>query len=138
MLLLEGFVPGPYTSETPFKGAAIDRLSFLHHGKRTWFRIETEETEPGMPDTVCFSDTMPGYLVEYKITDKKYPDRFHFKKSQPLFYRQHPDLKILVLVWDRRFDRTVVVAASEVVEHKSLTMRIPEDLEWSVSVKDLF
>lgn len=135
MKVVLNFVAGPFRNETEFKSAAMERLSSLFITSGRWFRIETEETEPGMPDTAFFpfpGAISRGQLIEYKISDER--GRIKFKRSQPLFYRQNMRLNILIMAWDRRYNRVVQISPEEVVAGKSLTMWIPEGIVESYSL----
>ena len=135
MIALSNFVTGPFRNETEFKAAGMRFLSALDYEFGRWFRVETEETEPGMPDTAffpSFGSTKSGRLIEYKISDDR--GRIHFRRSQPLFYRQNTMLDITILVWDVRYNRTVAISPEEVVAGKSLTLWIPDKLATLVTI----
>lgn len=126
MKLVMGLVPGPYISETEYKGAVISRLSSLFPSSGRWFSIESEETEPGFPDKIRISSDRPSKLLEFKYAKHGV---IEFQKSQPLFYRQHRDdgFDMWILAWDNRFGRSVLISPAEVVAAKRLSMTLPEE-----------
>jgi hypothetical protein len=85
-------------------------------------RIETEETEPGFPDVAGFSANCY-ILTEFKVSDAK--GVIEFQKSQPLFYRKHPKLRIGILAWDVPGKRVVSISPQEILEAKALKFKIP-------------
>jgi hypothetical protein len=127
--VVSGLVDGPFIGETPYKAAVIKQLSFLQHSY-DWFCIETDQTEPGFPDTIRVSQVAPVLFVEFKCSDAD--GRIDFKKSQPLFYRKHLRYQILILAWDKRFNRTVLYTADEIVSMKTRSIVLPTKFEHSV------
>jgi hypothetical protein len=97
-----------------------------------YFCIETEETEPGFPDTVWFMNGRYG-LVEFKVSDKN--GYITFKKSQPLFYRRHPSLYIRIYAWDVPHSRFVILEPEDVLQVKSLRVNLSDETLGNVKVK---
>jgi hypothetical protein len=130
MKIINGLVRGPFKNEQEFKQAVMKawRKNYLEH---TSFDIETEETEPGMPDVLTIIPDSPSYFTEFKDAGKN--GVIEFQKSQPLFYRQHRDLLIQILAWDSRADgRVVHLDPAEVVKAKSLRIPLPEAIDAAV------
>jgi hypothetical protein len=124
MKIINGLVYGPFKNEQEFKQAVI-RAWRKNEPECTYFEIENEEKEPGMPDVLMVSPSMPAYFTEFKYADKN--GVITFKKSQPLFYRQHRDIIIQILAWDCRMEgRIVQLDPSEVTGAKSLRISLPE------------
>jgi hypothetical protein len=126
MKIINGLVYGPFKNEQEFKQAVMKawRKNYLEH---TSFEIENEEKEPGMPDVLTLIPDCPSFFTEFKYADKN--GVIEFRKSQPLFYRQHPDLRIQILAWDGRADgRVVHLDPSEVVDAKTLRVTLPADI----------
>jgi hypothetical protein len=63
------------------------------------FEIENEEKEPGFPDLLCVTHG-GGYAQFFEIKVARKGGIFKFEPTQPLFYRQHPFMRIMVVVWD--------------------------------------
>jgi hypothetical protein len=127
MKIIGSLVNGPFKSEQEFKQAVLKvwkrnagRFRYTH------FEIENEEKEAGMPDALSISADAPAYFTEFKYADKN--GVIEFKKSQPLFYRQHGGLHIQILVWDSRYDRVVHIDPVEVIAKKSLRITLPEQI----------
>jgi hypothetical protein len=96
--------------------------------RHTSFEIENEEKEPGMPDVLTLIPDSPAFFTEFKYADKN--GVIEFKKSQPLFYRQHCDLLIQILAWDGRAEgRVVYLDPSEVVDAKTLRITLPLEID---------
>jgi hypothetical protein len=128
MKIIEGMVSGPFKNEQEFKQAFLKAWkrndSNFHY---TNFELENEEKEAGMPDTLSISAEAPAYFTEFKYADKN--GVIEFKKSQPLFYRQHRSLLIQILAWDGRYNRVVVIHPGEIVRAKSLRITLPEHID---------
>jgi hypothetical protein len=126
MIQIIGLVDGPFADEGSFQSACLPVLFSLAPKAGKWFPIESEETVPGFPDTIRISRGLPSKLIEYKIVK---PDgKIHFQRSQPLFYRQNVQLDIIVLIWDGRRNRVLMMQASEVLAAKKLRIPVPEFL----------
>ena len=123
---LDQFVTGPFKNETPFQNAATAKLKAIWPAD-SFFHIETEETEPGFPDTIRVSTVRSSLQIEYKVSDAK--GVIHFKKSQPLWYRRHMDLTVVILAWDQRVDRTMLITHDEIVNAATLHFRLPNPTE---------
>jgi hypothetical protein len=126
MKVISGLVCGPFKNEQGFKQAVLKTWSRNTQGHYTNFEIENEEKEAGMPDTLSMSAEAPAYFTEFKYADKN--GVIGFKKSQPLFYKRHPDLLIRILAWDARYSRVVHIQPAEVVSKKSLRITLPEHI----------
>jgi hypothetical protein len=117
---------GPFKNEAEFKSAVLkywrEKLALL-----TFFEIENEEKEPGMPDVLVMSKTVPAEFIEFKISDGN--GVVEFQRTQPLFYRQNRRVDIYILAWDAKRDRVVDITTEEVLAAKSLRMKIPEKLD---------
>jgi hypothetical protein len=123
--IINGLVHGPFKSEQEFKQAVVKAWR-RNNSTLTSFEIENEEKEPGMPDVLTLVPDSPAYFTEFKYADKN--GVIEFRKSQPLFYRQHPDLRIQILAWDGRADgRVVHLDPSEVVDAKTLRVTLTAD-----------
>jgi hypothetical protein len=120
---INGLVSGPYRpgQEDAFKA---DVLKVLENRRDGWeyMRIETEETEPGFPDVAAFSVNCYA-LTEFKVSDAK--GVIEFQKSQPLFYKKHPNLRMGVLAWDVPGNRVVAITPNEILAAKTLKFKIP-------------
>jgi hypothetical protein len=130
MRIIDGLVHGPFKSEQEFKRSVI--RAWQKSGlNQTFFEIENEEKEPGMPDVLAVLPSLPAFFTEFKYADKN--GVIEFRKSQPLFYWQHPDLLIQILAWDSRAEgRVVHLDPSEVVEAKALRITLPADIDTAV------
>jgi len=127
MNVIAGLVEGPFTDEAAFK-AAVLKVWDKRSSDYTRFQIENEEKEPGMPDVLSISGLpyCPAHFTEFKITDAE--GAVTFRKTQPLFYKRHSDLRIEVLVWDVPRGRVVRIMPQEVVAAKTLRITIPEEV----------
>jgi hypothetical protein len=130
MKIINGLVYGPFKNEQEFKQAVIKawrKTDPLH----TFFEIENEEKEPGMPDVLTVLPSAPAFFTEFKYAD--WNGVIEFRKSQPLFYRQHRGLLIQILAWDGRMGgRVIHLDPSEVVNTKSLRIPLPEHIDTAV------
>jgi hypothetical protein len=116
-------VQGPFKNEQDFKRAVI-KVWEKSNPQCTCFALETEETEPGMPDVLTINPLALPRFTEFKYADKN--GVIEFRKSQPLFYRKHQDLLIQILAWDPRMGgRVVRLDALEVIAAKSLRIALP-------------
>ena len=73
--------------------------------------IENEEKEPGFPDVLCIN-RQTGRATFYEIKLARKSGLFKFEPTQPLFYKQHPELDISVVVFDCE-QKVVTVAKAE-------------------------
>jgi len=121
MKIIEGLVNGPFKSEDAFK-AAVLKVWRKTMPQATFFEIENEEKEPGMPDVLKMSRSSPAVFIEFKIAD--YSGHVMFQKTQPLFYKLHRDLWIHILVWDPNMNRVVSMDPYEIIEAKKLRVKI--------------
>jgi hypothetical protein len=132
MKIINGLVHGRFKNEQEFKQAVLKVWNRNNKGYYTNFEIENEEKEAGMPDTLSISAEAPAYFTEFKYADKH--GVIEFKKSQPLFYRQHRDLLIQILAWDCRGDgRVVHLEPSEVIDAKKLRIPLPQDISTAIN-----
>jgi hypothetical protein len=128
MKIIDGLVSGPFKSEQTFKRAVMEAWKRNDSNLRyTYFEIENEEKEAGMPDTLSISAKAPAYFTEFKYADKN--GVIEFKKSQPLFYKQHESLLIQILAWDGRYNRVVFIHPEEIVRAKSLRITLPKHID---------
>jgi hypothetical protein len=85
------------------------------------FCIETEETLPGFPDTMARVEAkvLPDiwHFYEFKVSDKK--GVIKFERSQPMFYRKHPDLGVRVIALDNRTGTEVLFHVEELFDMES-------------------
>jgi hypothetical protein len=130
MKIINDMVHGPFKNEQEFKQAVL-KVWRRDHSGQTFFEIENEEKEPGMPDVLAMSPFYPASFTECKYADRN--GVIEFTKAQPRFYRQHLDLRIQILAWDGRADgRVVHLDPSEVVRAKSLRVTIPAGIDTAV------
>ena len=93
----------------------------------TVFEIENEEKEPGFPDTLeikidrairrgPYGCARPEWVefVEYKVSDSR--GYIEFRKDQPLFYKRHSDLRIMVRAWSVPDQRGYIFGANEILQ----------------------
>lgn len=126
MLVIKDLVEGPYLpgQEARFKADVIKVYESRRDGW-TYLQVENEEKEPGFPDLLAVNANC--YLmIEFKVSDMK--GVVAFERSQPLFYKRHPDLRITILAWDVPRNRTVNITRQEAAAAKSLKIKIPEVL----------
>lgn len=94
----------------------------------TVFEIENEEKEPGFPDLLKVDFMGRAFFFEIKVARKG--GRFKFESTQPRFYKIHPMLNIMVLVWDAEkhivYFIPAIEAADKVLEKGSLTLSVRE------------
>jgi hypothetical protein len=122
---LDQFVAGPFQTETPYQKACVAQLRRIYPGD-TFVDLETEETEPGMPDTVRLSPVRPSLQIEFKVSDAR--GAIKFKKSQPLWYKRHLTLDVIIIAWDKRMNRSVLITSDIIVLNADLRFQIPMDL----------
>jgi hypothetical protein len=122
---VKGLVFGPFKDEAAFKKAVLKAWR-EDLDRYTHFEIENEEKEPGMPDVLSMSKHSPAFFTEFKISDAS--GFIEFQKTQPLFYKRNKGIDIQILAWDMRFSRTVTLTSDEVVEAKTLKIKLPEEL----------
>jgi hypothetical protein len=126
MKFIDGLVHGPFKNEQEFKQAVLKAWRGDNR-QYTFFEIENEEKEPGMPDVLAVHPSEPAYFTEFKYAGKG--GVIEFRKSQPLFYRQHRDLPMQILAWDGRAGgRVVYLDPSEVISAKTLRVTLPADI----------
>jgi len=125
MTEVKDLVKGPFKDENAFK-AAVLKAWRKNNSYYKRFEIENEEKEPGMPDVLSISPARPAFFTEFKISDAK--GVVEFQKTQPLFYRRNEDIFIQILVWDIRFNRIVLITPNDVIEARSLKIKLPEEL----------
>lgn len=117
---------GPYRSEQEFKTAWLKRVCTRCYAGSTFFEIENEEKEPGFPDVMRHGITKVCEFFEMKVADKK--GWFELQKTQPRFYRTHPELDITVVVWHEGEHKVYYLTAQEVtavvLEKQSLRINI--------------
>jgi hypothetical protein len=126
MKIIDELVYGPFKDEQDFKHSIL-KVWRRDHPKQTFFEIENEEKEPGMPDVLAVHPSCSAFFTEFKYARNGV---IEFRKSQPLFYRQHPDVLMQILAWDGRAGgRVVHLEPAEVVGAKSLRITLPEDID---------
>lgn len=86
-----------YANEQAFKRAWMHYLSC--QAPCDVFEVENEEKEPGFPDLLCVTHG-GSYAQFFEIKVARKGGIFKFENTQPLFYRQHPFMRIMVAVWD--------------------------------------
>jgi hypothetical protein len=114
---------GPFASEQQFKQAII-RLWKSEDWMNDVLEVENEEKAPGMPDVLAFNNGRCT-LYEFKLSDGN--GVITFQKTQPLFYKQHPKLNTIILVWDAPRGRVAVLQPETILAAKSLRYKIPEE-----------
>ena len=126
-------VKGPFKDEAAFKAAVLKAWRRKSaEGKNvvvagvTFFEIESEETEPGFPDVICVHPKKPAWFIEFKLSDSS--GIITFQKTQPLFYKKHKDIDVVILAWDAQRNRMMAMGSHEVIKLKTLTFKIPEEL----------
>lgn len=127
MKLISGFgLSGPFKSEQEFKMKWIDQVRTRCYAGSTFFEIENEEKEPGFPDVMRHSFNRQCDFYEMKLSDSK--GNFTMQKTQPIFYRLHPDLEINVMVWHSGENRLYQISSTEiykaVLRKNTLTLKI--------------
>jgi hypothetical protein len=133
MKIINGFVRGPFKNEREFKQAVLKSWGRCWPGY-TFFEIENEEKEPGMPDVLAVSSFLPACFTEFKYADKR--GIIEFQKSQPHFYRRHSGLLIQILAWDCRMGgRMVCLESSEASDAKALRILLPLDISAVINYK---
>jgi hypothetical protein len=127
MKVINGLVYGPFKDEQEFKHAVL-KVWKRNNAESTCFEIENEEKEPGMPDVLTINSDLPAHFTEFKYSDERGVIRF--KRTQPLFYRQHCDLLIQILAWDCRGEgRVVHLEPFEVITQRIL---LPKDISTAI------
>lgn len=63
------------------------------------FFIETEATEKGFPDALCFTKSGEACLYEFKVT-RLDDGVIEFERNQPLWYRMNKGLPINIIAYD--------------------------------------
>ena len=126
MKAFNNIVDGPFKDEGEFKQAVLKVWRKRDLSESTHFEIENEEKEPGMPDCMSISPKHVITFTEFKISSEN--GVITFKKSQPLFYKKHENMPIVIFAWDRRYNHVVMIHPREVVAAKSLRIKLPEDL----------
>jgi hypothetical protein len=119
---LKDFVTGPFKNERDFKQAV---KAAIEKQGNTCLEIENEEKEPGMPDLLVINTHTEECFGVASFVEIKYASMagtIRFEKSQPLFYRKHPELSIDILVWDN--GRVVQLLVEEVLAARSLRMSL--------------
>ncbi len=86
-----------YANEQAFKRAWMHYLSC--QAPCDVFEVENEEKEPGFPDLLCVTHG-GSYAQFFEIKVARKGGIFKFENTQPLFYKQHPFMRIMVVVWD--------------------------------------
>lgn len=119
------FVNGPFDTERRYQNVCMEKLKLIYP-EDTFVRLETEETESGIPDVVRLSPVRSSLQIEFKVSNDI--GNISFKKSQPLWYRQHSDLHVVIVAWDKRFNRSVLITADEIVKNASRRFNLPEEL----------
>lgn len=90
------------TAEQDFKLRYIKNNFAKLKGYKT-FCIETEETVAGFPDVMLLSygnQKRLAYFYEFKFSDRY--GKIKFKPTQPAFYRQNPEMEILVIAYNKK------------------------------------
>jgi hypothetical protein len=90
----------------------------------SYFCIESPGAADGFPDVLALGSTGQYGLFEFKVSDKR--GVIHFERTQPLFYRKHRDLDILIVAWNVPMARVERVQAESVVSAKSLRFQLPK------------
>jgi hypothetical protein len=118
-------VPGPYYpgEEARFKRDVLKMWEARLDGWR-YFCIESPDTAAGFPDVLAANDRGKYELYEFKVSDDK--GVLKFEKTQPLFYKQHSGLRMMVVAWDVPKQSLAFVSTDHVVAAKSLWFRLPE------------
>ena len=67
------------------------------------FCIETEETVAGFPDVMTLECCSYGNIVNFY--EFKFSDRFgkiKFQPTQPAFYKKNPEMKVIVIAYNKK------------------------------------
>lgn len=91
--------------EATFKKRNLSEVWSKAYKNSYIFCIETEETLPGFPDVEILPKEhgIDSLFLEYKVSDKR--GVIKFKKSQPIFYKKHPDMPITVVAYSNKTGR---------------------------------
>ena len=85
------------------------------------FCIETEETVAGFPDVMELftGSTFPivTHFYEFKASDRY--GNIEFQPTQPAFYKNNEDLKVLVVAYNRKSQRVHTFRANEIFNKNS-------------------
>jgi hypothetical protein len=115
------YAPG---QEAEFKRDTIVMFAADRQNVAGVFQIENEEKEPGFPDVAVFFCPSLYALYEFKVSNKK--GVIKFEKTQLLFYKRYPHLRIYIYTWNVKTNRPVVLESHEVVQGKSLLFTLPD------------
>jgi hypothetical protein len=122
---MEGIGPYAPGQENRFMMDVIRRWEEEADNIDTCFHVETESTVPGFPDVLILAPYGGAYdLYEFKVSDAR--GVVTFKKSQPLFYRKHANLRISIMVWSVPGNCAVLVKPGDVVRSKALRVKLPK------------
>lgn len=106
-------ITGPFKNEQQFKMKFIEKSTERGAFGDKYFCIETEETEPGFPDVMKLTYENKASFFEMKLADSE--DNFKVQRTQPLFYLNHRDLDITILVWSNKRNKMYAVTSEEVI-----------------------
>ena len=98
-----------YRNEQAFKMGWIEYLQKTE--PCDVFEIENEEKEPGFPDVLSIN-RQTGVATLYEIKVAREGGVFKFEKTQPRFYVTHPQLNILVVIYDMK-QKVITVANAQ-------------------------
>lgn len=110
-----------YKDEQGFKRAYIREVLSLAVPRKNIFEIETEETFLGFPDVMLLENTVVGQVArffEFKYSDKT--GHIKFQPTQPAFYKQHPDMSIRVIAYNKATGKVHTFMVSELFDKDSV------------------
>ena len=92
--------------------------------------IESDETAPGFPDVFAYGENGLT-LYEFKSSKSVSDGTIKFKKTQPRFYLEHPELPIYIVAYDNRNGKVHIFPSWSLFDignyqiSKSFTVRLP-------------
>ena len=84
------------------------------------FCIETEETVAGFPDVMeLFTGSLFPIVKFYEFKASDRYGNIEFQPTQPAFYKNNKDLKVLVIAYNRKSQRVHSFSAYEIFDENS-------------------
>lgn len=111
-------------SETFFKEEYL-KLLRRNFGRASFFCIETEETEPGMPDVLgVMRDKTGTVFLEFKVADNR--RMIKFQHTQPSWYYRNSMLPIYIVAFDPITRLTFTMSPDHALSLRTLYYYLPE------------